>query len=131
MKIDRLLLILLDDVVVADVARGLGVPVTVAVLAHVQRHLLSDFKEVRHDLRRILLQIVVVDRKRVLREVSWPIVGSHKSESLFHHVSYSSELGGEKLPDQKGILRKGCAVFLDVVVVVTYCWGLLLLVVIV
>ena len=131
MKIDRFLLLLLDDVIVADVARRLCVPVTVAVLAHVKRHLLSDFQQMRHDLSRILLQIVVVDRKSVLREVSWPIVGSHESESLFHHVSNSRELGGEELPDQKGILRKGCAVFLVVVVVVIYCGGLLLLVVIV
>ena len=76
----------------------------------------------------IFFQIVIVDRKRVLREVSWPIMSGHESESLLHHVSYSSELGGEKLPDQKGILRKGCAV---VLVVVIYCWGLLLLVIVI
>ena len=79
MKVDRFIFVIIfNDVIVADVSWRLGVSVTVAVFAHVERHLLTNFQQMRHDLRSlVLLQLIVVDGERVLGEVSGTSVGGH------------------------------------------------------
>ena len=77
LEIDRLLLVILA------VGRRLGVSITVAVFAHVQRLHLEHVRD-EGGMLVLLDKLVVVDGRHVLGEV--PGALGHQPQALLHHV---------------------------------------------
>ena len=119
MEIYRLIFILFDNIIVT-VSRGFCLPITIAVFAHVESHLLSDFEKVGHDLcGMIFFELVIVDGQMLLAEISRTVVLGDQTQALLHHVGHSSKFVAKIFSDQESIFRNVC------VSVLRFFWGLL------